>query len=124
MYVIAKKLGLEIIYDENKIFYFGNEISLERGTKMQEWLDFAHEVCHHLRHAGIQISMHPLFIDLQENQANYFVYHFCVPTFMLDDLKEVNVDVIMCEFNVEVEFALRRLEIYENRRMLVARAYY
>lgn len=59
--------------------------------------------------------MHRLFIDLQEYQAAYFAYHFSIPTFMLEDLKEVSACEIMNLFNVEEEFALRRLEMYQNK---------
>lgn len=115
MYTIAKKLGVKVTYEENINFYFDNEIYLKKGTKKQEWVDFAHELCHKLRHAGVQLNMHRLFIDLQEYQANYFTYHFCVPTFMLDQLKEVSVYEIMNQFNVEYDFAVRRLEMYKNK---------
>jgi len=115
MHRIAKLLGLEITYDEEKIFYFSNEISLRKSTKVQEWIDFAHEVCHHLKHVGIQLVMHPLFIDLQEYQASHFAYHFCVPTFMLENVSDLSVRKIMNLFNVEYEFAERRLEMYKNK---------
>ena len=55
------------------------------------------------------------FINLQEWQAKQFAYHFCVPTFMLDDLEEVTVYEIMNQFNVDEEFAVRRLEMYQNK---------
>jgi hypothetical protein len=34
---------------------------------------------------------------------------------MLDDLKEVSIDVITEKFNVDCDFAARRLEMYENK---------
>ncbi|WP_405103156.1 ImmA/IrrE family metallo-endopeptidase [Oceanobacillus sp. FSL H7-0719] len=113
---ISNKLGITVVYDK-KAFRFSDEITLEPSTEWHEWIQFAHEVCHYLRHYGNQLNMHPLFIDLQEYQANYFAYHFCIPTFMLDSLKGVNVDVITELFNVDFDFALRRLEMYKNGRM-------
>ncbi|MCF3942161.1 ImmA/IrrE family metallo-endopeptidase [Oceanobacillus alkalisoli] len=115
---VASKLKLEVVY-RRKSYRFGNEIILQPGTEQQEWQLFGHELCHYLRHAGTQLLMHPLFIDLQEYQANYFAYHFCVPTFMLEQFKEVNHYEIMENFNVEEGFALRRIEMYE-RKMLLA----
>src|SRR5699024_8167333 len=115
MFRIAKLLDLEIIYEDKKPFYLDNEINLERSTKMQEWVEFAHEVCHYLQHVGIQLVMHPLFIDLQEYQANHFAYHFCVPTVMLENENDLSVRKIMNLFNVEYEFAERRLEMYKNK---------
>lgn len=113
---IAKKLYLNLRYGSMS-FRFGNHLVIKKATSQQEWQDFGHEICHYLRHHGNQLDMHPLFIDLQENQADYFAYHFCVPTFMLDDLKEVSVYDIMNKFNVEYDFALRRLEMYRNKLM-------
>lgn len=59
--------------------------------------------------------MHPMFIDLQEWQANHFAYHFCVPTFMLEDLEEVTIYEIMNLFNVCYDFASKRIEMYQNK---------
>ncbi|WP_188725888.1 ImmA/IrrE family metallo-endopeptidase [Lentibacillus populi] len=118
MHTIANKLGLEISYDEEKIFYCDNEINLKRSTKMQEWFDFVHELCHYLRHCGSQINMHPLFRQLQEYQADYFTYHFCIPTFMLDNLFNYTIYDIMILFNVDYEFAFKRLEMYKNKLLL------
>lgn len=111
---VAAKLGLEVRYG-NVNFCIGKHIMLQKSTKQKEWQMFGHEVCHYLRHYGNQLKMHPLFVDLQEYQANYFSYHFCVPTFMLSDLREVTHYVIMEKFNVEENFALRRLEMYQNK---------
>lgn len=118
---IASKLGLNVCYGGIS-FRIGNHIMIKRSTRQREWQMFGHEVCHYLRHCGNQLKMHPLFLQLQESQANHFAYHFCVPTFMLDQFKEVSVDVVMEKFNVEEDFALRRLEMYE-RKMMNARVY-
>lgn len=119
---VANKLSLTVMY-KNKAYRFGDEIVLTPGTNWEQWILFCHELAHYLRHSGSQLDMHQLFIDLQEYQATYFAYHFTVPTFMLDNLKGVNTHVIMEHFNVDEEFAFRRLEMYQNRRMLVARTY-
>ncbi|API92465.1 MULTISPECIES: ImmA/IrrE family metallo-endopeptidase [unclassified Virgibacillus] len=113
--IIAKKLGVDIIYEEDKLFRFDNEISLIRNTERQEWMDFGHEIGHYLRHCGCQLNMHPLFIDLQEWQANNFAYHFCVPTFMLDKLYNYKIFDIMQLVNVDYDFVYRRLEMYTNK---------
>lgn len=122
---VVEKLKLHVIYRE-KAFRIDDEIVLTKGTKQQEWQLFGHELGHYLRHYGNQLNMHRLFIDLQEYQADYFAYHFCVPTFMLDHLNEVTVHDIMNLFNVEEEFAYQRLEMYKSkiheRKMYLARA--
>lgn len=115
---IASKLGLTVLYSNVSLCY-KKHIVIRKSTKQKEWQSFGHEVCHYLLHYGNQMKMHPLFLDLQERQANFFAYHFCVPTFMLDNLKEVNADVISEKFNVEFDFALRRLEMYQNKQLLI-----
>lgn len=88
----------------------------EKLSKQERWQEFAHELYHLLGHVGSQNKyMHRLFMTHQEKQAEYFSYHFCVPTFMLDNLKGVDVYVIMRLFNVEFDFAMRRLEMYQSK---------
>ncbi|WP_240458774.1 MULTISPECIES: ImmA/IrrE family metallo-endopeptidase [Virgibacillus] len=115
--IIAKKLGVEIIYEEDKLFRFDNEISLIRSDMRQEWMDFGHEIGHYLRHCGCQLNMHRLFIDLQEWQANNFAYHFCVPTFMLGKLYNYTIYDVMQLFNVDYDFAYTRLEMHKNKML-------
>ncbi|GAA0490988.1 hypothetical protein GCM10008986_16300 [Salinibacillus aidingensis] len=91
-------------------------IFLNINTSIQkQWQDFGHELCHVLWHVGHQLQMPFPFRQLQEWQANYFSYHFCVPTFMLEGLTELNIYKIMKLFNVEYGFAARRLEMYQNK---------
>jgi len=111
---VANKLDLTVTY-RSKAFRFNDLIVLRPGTKQQEWQNFVHELSHYLRHVGNQLSMHYLFRDLQEDQSNHFSYHFCVPTFMLQELREVSVQAIMNLFNVEEGFAFRRLEMYQSK---------
>lgn len=111
---VSNRMGLKLVY-KKKAFMHDDEIVLQPGTRQKEWVLFVHELCHRLRHAGMQLIMHPLFVELQEYQADYFSYHFCVPTFMLQELKEVSVHVIMNLFNVEEDFAIKRFEMYQNK---------
>jgi len=111
---IAQKLGIKLHYGCFSLRY-ANYIVLKKSTKQKEWQDFGHEVCHYLRHEGNQLKMNALFLVFQEWQANYFAYHFCVPTFMLRKIKGVNVYEIMNQFNVEYDFALKRLEMYRSK---------
>src|SRR5690625_3738218 len=111
---IASKLGISVLYGSIS-FSFNNVVILEKTNKQMEWQTFGHEICHVLRHAGNQLNMHPLFVQLQEWQADYFAYHFCVPTFMLQQLMEVTIYDVMELFNVEYDFAYTRLEMYQNK---------
>jgi len=114
---IASELGVSVLYGSIS-FSFNNVVILEKTNKQMEWQMFGHELCHVLRHVGNQLNMHYLFVQLQEWQADYFAYHFCVPTFMLFNLKEVSVNVIANKFNVEYDFALRRFEMYQNKLLI------
>lgn len=93
-----------------------------RLSKEKQWEDFAHELCHVLKHAGNQLNMNKMFRELQEFQANQFMYHFCVPTFMLlkldfPELRCHAAKMIAELFNVTEEFAAKRVELFEKRQI-------
>ncbi len=126
---IAEKLGIKVFYwpdtsqalfAEEKPFIFLDE-SL---TQQQQWQDFCHELAHVLLHSGDQFYMYTLFREYQEYKANNFMYHACMPTFMLDELQLYDYlpqTVVKLQelFNVEYEFALKRLTQYLNKRFYV-----
>ncbi|HLR80429.1 MAG TPA: ImmA/IrrE family metallo-endopeptidase, partial [Bacillota bacterium] len=85
----------------------------------KQWQDFGHELGHVLCHAGHQLKMNHMFLKYQEWKANNFMYHFCVPTFMLYQLKEVNVHNVMDLFNVEHEFACKRLASFSFKKHII-----
>ena len=91
----------------------------ESLTTRQQWQDFGHEMYHYFFDETRYDLLYESFGDYGETKADYFSYHFCVPTFMLMQLKEVSVDVITRLFNVEYEFALRRLEMYQGKLMSI-----
>ncbi len=121
-YMIADQLNIglyptssqsEALYSHGRCYIF---INRERDHR-QQWQDFGHELCHVLMHEGHQNRMYPLFLDLQEWQADNFMYHFCVPTFMLRRLSlpssmQQAVPLIAETFNVNYEFAEYRLSKY------------
>ncbi|MEG7619557.1 ImmA/IrrE family metallo-endopeptidase [Enterococcus faecalis] len=45
----------------------------------QKWQDFCHELFHVLLHTGHQGRMPHTWIEYQENKANNFMYHACIP---------------------------------------------
>lgn len=122
MHQIAQKLNIRLsFWDET------SEASFIRGkyrifinnkqSIQQQWQDFGHELCHVLFHEGYQFQMPIDFILYQELKANNFMYHFCVPTFMLEKLtlpswKGEAIQVVADTFNVEIEFAQKRLDQY------------
>lgn len=54
-----------------------------RIPPMKQRLDFLHELCHILRHAGNQIHLPSLFIKAQEEDAEKFVLYASMPYFMI-----------------------------------------
>ncbi|RJS60155.1 ImmA/IrrE family metallo-endopeptidase [Bacillus sp. PK3_68] len=118
--LIAEKLRIRIYYEdmpsEASVYAGRSRIILdERLTPQQQWQDFGHELCHILRHVGEQYGIPSSFRLLQERQATNFMYHFCIPTFMLELLsfpwrKSEVIELISKTFNVEYEFAAQRLE--------------
>src|SRR5699024_4458359 len=96
---------------DNRYYVFINESINEQ----QQWQDFGHEMSHYFTDHSNSNLLEESFIDYCETKADYFAYHFCVPTFMLQQLKGVDVYKIMNLFNVEFDFAMRRLEMYESK---------
>ena len=117
---IAEKLDLEVHF-----WNFGSAIAERKGiykifinnnlNARQQWQEFGHEMSHYFFDQQDKKLMFSSFIDYRETKADYFAYHFCVPTFMLQQFKEVSVYDVMELFNVEFDFALRRLEMYQSK---------
>lgn len=91
-------------------------------SPQEQWQDFGHELCHVLRHDGSQDKMGKPLLYLQENQANNFMLHFCVPTFMLLNYQIANyfnildgIPFVTKNFNVTEEFARQRLIHFKNQ---------
>lgn len=123
---IAVLLGIHIFYwsnesqalflKENAYIFLNNQL-----TPQQQWQDFCHELGHILLHTGNQQRMYPLFREYQEYKANNFMYHACVPSFMLDELEpsDLTVENVQQLFNVEYDFAFKRLEQYRSKKLLM-----
>ena len=123
---IAEMLGIRVYFKPVPSFsfkYYGKyRIVLdERKNRKEQWNDFAHELCHVLKHYGNQFIMNKMFRQLQEFQANNFMYHFCIPTFMLlkmtlPQLESEAIKLIGDTFNVTYPFAAKRLEMYKRKQ--------
>ncbi|MGG2054651.1 ImmA/IrrE family metallo-endopeptidase [Lysinibacillus pakistanensis] len=120
---IVESLGIHVFHwpEKSQALFFGDTgyIMLHNNlTPQQQWQDFCHELAHVLLHTGDQGSMSPLFREYQENKANNFMYHACVPSFMLEEIEPSNftVEFVQQKFNMEFDFALKRLEQYHNKR--------
>ncbi|MER1249813.1 ImmA/IrrE family metallo-endopeptidase [Bacillus sp. C10(2022)] len=126
---IADALGIEVVYKPAPSFSFKYDnvytISLDkRKPRWDQWDDFAHELCHLYRHEGDKKIMPKCWSDYQEFQANYFSYHFCIPTFMLCRMKithNLYFDALLIAkaFKVTESFAKTRLNMYFNKMRLI-----
>lgn len=121
---IATPLNIQVFYwnrtsqalfDGSQVFIFLND----QLPEPQLWQDFCHELGHVLLHTGHQDRMKKTWIEYLENKANNFMYHACVPSFMLDkmDPDTLTVQDVQQLFNVEYEFAMKRLTQYLSRKM-------
>src|SRR5690625_4714374 len=125
---ITEKLVIKIVY-----WHFTSAIAERNGkynlfinqklSQQQQWQDFGHEMKHFCFDRGNQNDLFSSLIYYQEVKADYFAYHFCIPTFMLEQLKEVTIHEIARVFNVEFEFAVRRFDMYKNDLITAAEPY-
>ncbi|MEK5332709.1 ImmA/IrrE family metallo-endopeptidase [Lysinibacillus sp. FSL W8-0992] len=123
---ISIRLRIQIFYwrDKSQALFSKTHVYIflnEQLTPQQQWQDFCHELGHVLLHTGNQQRMYPLFREYQEYKANNFMYHACVPSFMLDELEptELTVENVQRLFNVEYDFAFKRLEQYRSKKLLM-----
>lgn len=131
---IAEQLGIYVFYwsDASQALFTGNKgfiLLNENLTSQQQWQEFCHELAHVLFHAGNQSKMPPSFREYQEAKANIFMSHAAIPTFMLDRLPIYDFDILTVYevqklFNVEYEFALKRLQHYLTQHKLYAKSEY
>lgn len=92
----------------------------ERLPADQQRLDFLHELCHLLRHAGNQISLPAAFTEMQEIEAEHFVLYAAMPFSMikrldLPDRRGLAVSALVETFQVPAAFAERRLDQLQRR---------
>ena len=124
-HLIANKLNLPLFigkWESKAMKYRGKHMIVlnENLSKSEQWEVFGHELCHILKHTGNQLVIPHSFRELQEAQANNFMFHFCVPTFMLlkinfPSYRNRGIKLIADTFNVTIPFAQKRLERYENQ---------
>lgn len=101
----------ELVCYNGKFKVFINELL----TLQQQWQDFGHEMHHYFFDEISYDKLNESYGLYGETKADYFAYHFCVPTFMLMKLKGVSVYEVMSIFNVEYEFAMRRLDMHRSK---------
>ncbi|MCK0470408.1 ImmA/IrrE family metallo-endopeptidase [Halalkalibacter sp. APA_J-10(15)] len=122
---IALILGISLHFQafNSQLVTFRGKTSININSEQspqEMWEDFGHELCHYLIQYGKQTHMAELFLKFQEYKADHFALHFCVPTFMLEQVElpaERNqaIALIAAKFNVTIPFAKKRLERYEQQ---------
>lgn len=96
-------------------------IFLNSDKPLQEIREaFFHELCHPLRHAGNQLMLPRIFLELQETQANQFQLYAAMPFFMVKEIKlpaykNETIRILAQQFAVTPQLAKRRLEQIERR---------
>lgn len=119
---VSEKMSLPVHYWEyasRLTEYIGqHQMFLNKNLNEQkQWQEYGHEMCHYSWHQGSQEYLKESYASYQETKANYFAYHFCVPSFMLERNEIMNVYDIMNQYNVDFEFAIRRLDMHEGKLM-------
>ncbi|SIT91468.1 ImmA/IrrE family metallo-endopeptidase [Edaphobacillus lindanitolerans] len=89
----------------------------ERQSEERQWQEYCHELCHAMWHVGNQVCLPPPFKEYQEEKAQIFARHACIPSAMLmqldiPDHEDAAVDMLCTTFCVEPEFARERLQQY------------
>ncbi|MEK4085657.1 ImmA/IrrE family metallo-endopeptidase [Psychrobacillus sp. FSL K6-1415] len=123
--MIGKRLGICIDYLQIGSIYEGDTIILDsRLSDTEQWQDFGHELRHAIFDIGNQLNIPYLYKDYQEWKANNFALHACIPTFMLDniklpDTKPKAIYVLQKIFNVDYDFAKKRLDQYMSNHIRI-----
>ncbi|ASA23511.1 ImmA/IrrE family metallo-endopeptidase [Paenibacillus donghaensis] len=83
-------------------------------------LEFLHELCHLLRHAGEDTLMPERFTSSQEDESERFILYAAMPYSMisrmpLPELREEAIQQVAAEFQVPVELALQRIDQIQRR---------
>ncbi|BDG48820.1 ImmA/IrrE family metallo-endopeptidase [Parageobacillus sp. KH3-4] len=92
-----------------------------RLSKEEKREAFFHELCHILRHVGIQSMMPEAFRELQERDANHFTKYAAIPFHMLrfiDWHEPYIVDYMSNMFKVTPELCEERLTQVKNRILI------
>lgn len=118
--IVTDALNMKLSYwpHSSAIAHYKNRYRVfmnESINEQQQWQSFGHEMYHYLFDECRYDLLHESYAAYGETKADYFAYHFCVPTFMLQQIKGVDVYDVMNLFNVEFDFAMRRLEMYHSK---------
>jgi len=91
-----------------------------RLTPALQRLEFLHELCHLLRHAGNHTLMPERFSQAQEDEADRFLLYAAMPYSMicrrvLPEIRSDAVSYLAAEFQVPPELAMQRVDQIQRR---------
>ncbi|WP_438350420.1 ImmA/IrrE family metallo-endopeptidase [Paenibacillus sp. FA6] len=115
-YMDIRSRALESVAGMHSMFLDG------RIPSEEQHLEFLHELCHLLRHAGNQTVLPELFTQAQEDEANLFVMYAAIPFSMfaklsIPDQRGEAINYIARKFQVTHEFAEQRLDQIQRREL-------
>lgn len=120
--VIAERCNVILLSKETESYYIMNDymrivIVDSRLPFEQQRESFFHELCHILRHEGMQGIMPPLFRDWQEWDAVNFTKYAAIPLHMLQYIRLDRDPIVEMSrlFKVTPELCQKRLEQIHNR---------
>lgn len=111
-YIVYDARGTKVIFDdEGDCLMFLNI----HGNKIDQRLEFFHELCHPAMHVGNQRDLPSSFVSLQETQASLFQMYAAMPAYMLEQFKPSHyqsnyVRDLSEVFNLPHDFVKRRID--------------
>lgn len=102
-----------------------------RISKIEQRAEFFHELCHVIRHTGIQHSFSRSYIELQEIQANQFRLYAAMPYYMIANkysemMKTMDIAPLMAhDFQLPIRLVqgridqiIRRIQRYSENQII------
>ncbi|MCP1124601.1 ImmA/IrrE family metallo-endopeptidase [Bacillus sp. 3103sda1] len=120
---IAHQCNIILLKETVESYYITNDymqmiVIDSRLCKEKQREVFFHELCHVLRHAGMQGMMPPAFRELQEWDAVHFTKYAAIPAHMLQYIR-LEKDTIVADmsemFGVTPELCKKRLAHIHNK---------
>ncbi|OZU89017.1 hypothetical protein CIL03_08345 [Virgibacillus indicus] len=117
--VISERLNIRTYFYEgltevNNLDGKPNVFLNKNQSEQKVWQDYGHALGHLSSFNDLLANLPSIFKELQSNEINEFAYLFCIPSFMLEQLHDINEDAIVHSFNVEYNFAQKRIALYED----------
>jgi Zn-dependent peptidase ImmA (M78 family) len=120
---------------ETKVYHDdeGNHLLFlnSRKAEIEQRAEFFHELCHVIRHTGIQHSFSRSYIELQEIQANQFRLYAAMPYYMIvsrysEMMKTMDITPLMAHdfqlpiwlIHARLDQIIRRIQRYSENQII------